>query len=315
MPKNKVQFQRGLSLNRFQQLYGTTEQCESALFNKRWPSGFVCPKCNHTEYYKLTTRPLYQCQHCRFQTSLTSGTIFDSSKLPLTLWFLAIYLITQSKDGISSLNLARLLGISANAALRLKHKLQQVMKKHDDRLQLSGIVQVDDSYWGGKRHDGQRGRGASGKTPFLAAISTNCKGHPIHMRLSRIKAFTSAEVSRWSTKHLDVSTIVVSDGFHCFSGIGQAGFLHESIVTGGGHASMQIKVFTWVNTMLGNVKKSIHGTYHSVSSQHLPRYLAEFCFRFNRRFNLGSMLGTLVNAAVNSKPIPQRILKLAEKWW
>lgn len=109
-------------------------------------------------------------------------------------------------------------------------------------------------------------------------------------------------------------SIVVSDGLHCFAGIGQAGFLHESIVTGGGYASMQIKVFTWVNTMLGNVKKAIHRTYHSVSRKHLPRYLAEFCFRFNQRFNLGSMVGTLVRAAVNSNPIPQRILKLAEKW-
>jgi hypothetical protein len=108
---------------------------------------------------------------------------------------------------------------------------------------------------------------------------------------------------------------VVSDGLRCFAGIGQAGFLHESIVTGGGYASMQIKVFTWVNTMLGNVKKAIHGTYHSVSRKHLPRYLAEFCFRFNQRFNLGSMVGTMVKNAGKSKPIPQRILKLAEKWW
>ncbi|RJX20427.1 MAG: IS1595 family transposase [Desulforudis sp.] len=315
MPKNKIQFQRGLSLQRFQQLYGTSAQCQEVLLKKRWPSGFVCPQCNHTLYYKLATRPLYQCQRCRCQTSLTSGTIFDSSKLPLTIWFLAIYLISQSKDGLSSLNLARILGVSANAGLRLKHKLQQVMKNEDDRLQLSGIVQVDDAYWGGKKHDGKRGRGASGKTPFLAAVSTNCKGHPIHMRLSRVRSFTSAEVSRWSAKHLQTSTLVVSDGLHCFSGIAQSGFLHETIITGGGYESMQIKVFSWVNTMLGNVKKSIHGTYHSVSRKHLPRYLAEFCFRFNRRFNLGFMVGALVKASAHSKPIPQHKLKLAEIWW
>jgi hypothetical protein len=104
MPKNEVQFQRGLSLHRFQQLYGAPKQCEAALFNKRCPHGFFCPKCQHTGYYKLTTRPLYQFQRCRSQTSLTSSTIFDSSKLPRTLWFLAIYLITQSEEGISSLN-------------------------------------------------------------------------------------------------------------------------------------------------------------------------------------------------------------------
>jgi hypothetical protein len=152
------------------------------------------------------------------------------------------------------------------------------MKDHDDRLQLSEIVQVDNSYWGGKKYDGQRGCGASGKTSFLAAVSTNCKSHPFHMQLSRVPAFTSAMISRWSLQHLQPGTIAVSDGFHCFAGIGQAGFLHESIVTGGGYASVQIKVFTWVNTMLDNVKKAVHDTYHSVSRKHLSRYLTEFCF-------------------------------------
>jgi len=288
---------------------------QKALFQSRWSNGFVCPKCDHNQCYKLKTRFLYQCKQCRYQCSLTSGTIFDSSKLSLTVWFLAIYLITQSKDGISSLNLSRLLGVSANAALRIKHKLQQVMKDHDDQRQLPGIVQIDDAYWGGKKHDGKRGRGASGKTPFLVAVSTNIKGHPIYMRLSKVKSFTSAEIIKWSIQHLHPACIVVSDGLPCFAGIAQSGFLHESIVTGGGYKSMQIRVFTWVNTVLGNVKKAIHGTYHSVSSKHLPRYLAEFCYRFNHRFDLCSMVGSLIKAAINSKPIPYRLLKRAEKWW
>ncbi len=315
MPKNKIQFQKGFSLPEHYQSYGTEEQCQTALFKKRWPNGFACPQCDHNQYYKLTTRLLYQCKKCRYQCSLTSGTIFDSSKLPLTIWFLAIYLITQSKDGISSLNLARSLGISANASLRIKHKLQQIMKEHDDAHQLPGIIQLDDAYMGGKRHDGKRGRGASGKTPFLSAVSTNIHGNPIYMRLSRIKSFTSSEVSHWSRKHLHPDSIVVSDALKCFSGIKQAGFLHEAIVTGGGHESMKINVFTWVNTMIGNVKNKIRGTHHWVSRKHLPRYFAEFCFRFNHRFRLGSMIGLLLKVAVNSNPIPYQQLKLAEEWW
>jgi hypothetical protein len=181
-----------------------------------------------------------------FHTSLTSGTIFDSSKLPLTLWFLAIYLITQSKEGIlfsQSGPLPRRISQCGTAAQT--HKPQQVMKDHDDCLQLAGIVQMDDSYWGGKRHDGKRGRGASGETSFLAAVSTNCKGHPVHMRLSRVPAFTSAVVGHWSLQHLQPGSIVVSDGLHCFAGIGQAGFLYESIVTGGGlcqHADQGVRL-------------------------------------------------------------------------
>ena len=188
----------------------------------------------------IQTRALYQCSHCRHQCSLISDTIFASTKLPLTTLFLAIYFITQSKDGISSLNLARTLGITANAAQRVKHKLQQVMKHADDSRPLPGIVQLDDTYWDGRKHGGKRGRGASGKTPFLAAVSTNIKGQPIYMRLIRVKAFTTAEVSQWSLKHLHHQSIVVSDGYYCFRGVTRSGFIHESIVAGGRHKSMEI---------------------------------------------------------------------------
>ncbi|PID72239.1 MAG: hypothetical protein CSB34_03220 [Desulfobulbus propionicus] len=103
------------------------------MFKFRWPNGFECPYCGHTGgHCYIASRKVLQCNNCRTQTSLTAGTIFASTKLPLTVWFLAIYFITQSKDGISSLNLARTLGVSANTALRLKHKLQQTMKERDD---------------------------------------------------------------------------------------------------------------------------------------------------------------------------------------
>ena len=315
MPKNKVQFQKGLSLPQFQKLYGSEEQCRSQLFKYRWPHGFICPKCGHKHFYKLSSRALYQCCSCRFQTSLISGTVFESSKLPLTTWFLAIYLITQSKDGISALNLSRCLGISANASLRLKHKLQQVMKEADDAYPLYTLVQLDDAYWGGKKHDGVRGRGATGKTPFIAAVSTNLRGHPLFMRLSRVACFSSSEIKRWASKHIGRYSLVLSDGLPGFKGIAAAGFYHKSVVTGGGYESMKMPAFTWVNIMLGNIKRSLHGTYHAISSKHLPRYLAEFCYRFNRRFNMGLMVNSLARNAINSKPIPQHQLKLAEEWW
>ena len=181
MPKNRIQFQKGLSLQQFHQLYGTEEQCRALLF--RCPQGFICPQCGHKHFYKLTSRVLYQCCSCRFQSSLISGTVFESSKLPLTIWFLAIYLIAQSKDSISTLNLSRSLGISANASLRLKHRLQQVIKQADDAQPLHTIIQFDGTNWGGKKHDGDRGRGATGKTPVIAAVSTNLQGHPLYMRV------------------------------------------------------------------------------------------------------------------------------------
>ena len=97
---------------------------------------------------------------------------------------LAVHLVTQSKDGIPSLNLARTIGVSAKAALRLKHKLQQVMKNRDDHLVLRGLLLIDDAYWGGKRRDGKRGRTATGKNPLVAALSLTREGRPLYLKLS-----------------------------------------------------------------------------------------------------------------------------------
>jgi len=116
MAKNKIQFQKGLSLTDFLSQYGTEEQCREALFKMRWPQGFQCPKCGHQGYCEIRDRKVYQCYKCHAQTSLIQGTIFAGTKLPLRLWLMGIYLVTQAKDGISSLNLARTVGIMLSAA-------------------------------------------------------------------------------------------------------------------------------------------------------------------------------------------------------
>lgn len=188
MSKNKVQFQKGISIHRVMSMYGTEEQCHKRLFNMRWPAGFCCPQCGHDKYCQLKSRPLYQCNQCHRQTSLTAGTLFSGSKLPLTVWFLAIYLLTQEKNGISALELSRQLGVSYNAAWRLKHKLMQAMKERDDEIPLTGFIQLDDAYWGGVRR-GTPGRGAKEKRPFVAAVSLNEQGHPIHMQFSAFEVF------------------------------------------------------------------------------------------------------------------------------
>lgn len=154
MPKNSIQRQKGLSLHKFLEVFGSEENCRAKLYELRWPDGFKCPQCSCTHFYTVSSRNLYQCTHCRHQTSLISGTIFESSKLSLTTWFLAIYFITQSKDGISALNLRRLLGIFVNAAFRMKQKIQHVMKSADDKLLLQNLVELDDVYWGGKKKVG-----------------------------------------------------------------------------------------------------------------------------------------------------------------
>jgi hypothetical protein len=243
------------------------------------------------------------------------GTIFASTKLPLQLWFLGIYLVTQAKDGISSLNLARTIGISANAALRMKHKLQQVMKNQDDRRVLQGVLMMDDVYWGGKKRDGKRGRGASGKMPLVAALSLSPEGHPLYFKLSHLQGFTREEIRAWSTKYIGPGSHVVSDGLNCFAAVTETSCSHEPIITSQGGRYDDGKVFQWLNTVIGNVKNAFHGTHHAVSEHHLSRYLGEFCYRFNRRFQLDTMVDRLAYVALRTQPLPQRLLKLAEVRW
>ena len=314
MAKNQVQFQKSISIHAFIEMYGQEEQCQKRLFDMRWPTGYRCPFCEHDKYCQLKSRSVYQCNQCHHQASLTSGTLFSYSKLPLTIWFLAIYLITQAKNGISALELSRQLGVSYNAAWRLKHKLMQAMKERDDENPLYGFIQLDDVYWGGVKR-GVRGRGAKGKRPFVAAVSMNEEGHPMHMRFSAVNGFKKQELTQWAKTHIRPKSLVISDGLACFRGIEDADSIHQAIITGGGPDCVELPYFKWVNTMISNVKNSMHGTYHAINQKHLPRYLAEFCFKFNRRFNLEKMIEQLIYSSIQTAPMPQRLLKLAEARW
>ena len=170
----------------------------------------------------MTSRKL-QRNRCHRQTSVTAGTIFDSTKLALTVWFQAIYLITQDKKGISAMKLHRHLGISYNAAWRMKHKLMQVMMERDRQFPLTGWVELDDAYLGGERSGGKRGRGAPAKTPFVAGVETNEKGHPLRMKLTVVEGF------RRNRRLLGAGTSVVSDGLACFHGVTAAGCAHHKL--------------------------------------------------------------------------------------
>ncbi|QFY88949.1 IS1595 family transposase [Magnetovirga frankeli] len=311
--KNRVQFQKGYSLAEFLRDYGTEEQCRQALFRWRWPEGYVCPECGGRKYCTLPSRGgLFQCNHCHHQHSLTSRTIFDSSKLPLTTWFLAMHLLTQAKTGLSALALHRQLGVAYNTAWSMKHKLMQVMKERDDGYTLSGTIQLDDVYWGGEHRGGKVGRGSPNKTPFVAAVSTTDAGHPLYMNLQVVKGFRSAEILKWSRNQLAPGSTVYSDGLACFRAFTAAGCQHIPIVTGGGPDSVKHEEFTWVNTMIGNVKNAVTGVYHAMQHKHLSRYLAEYCYRFNRRFALETLLPRLGWAAARTPPMPYQLLKMAE---
>ena len=157
--------------------------------------------CGYHKYCQLHTRKVFQCIRCKHQASLTAGTLLENTKLPLSTWFLAIYWLTQSKNGISAMDLKRQLGVSYNTAWMLKHKLMQAMRERDDSQPLGGIVEMDDAYLGGEAVGGKRGRGAARKTPFLAAAQVSEDGRPQRLRLSPVVGFRRRAVQAWAQQH------------------------------------------------------------------------------------------------------------------
>lgn len=310
MARNLVQFQKGLSLGEFIKHYGTEEQCFDALYHWRWPSGFLCPHCSYDQCCELNHRRLQQCNRCRRQVSITANTIFESTKLPLTVWFQGIYLVMQDKKAISTMELHRHLGISYNAAWRMKHKIMQVMMEREAKQPLSGIVEMDDGYLGGERSGCKPGRGADGKTPFVAAVQTTMDGWPEKIKLSIVKGFRKTEIARWSEQHLTPGSTAITDGLACFSGVLEGHCEHEPIVCGGGRASVEAPEFYWVNTILGNLKSALRSVYHSIQPKYAQRYLADYQYRFNRRFDLTQLMPRFLFVALRTPPMPEKLLKI-----
>jgi ribosomal protein L37AE/L43A len=305
MPRNQVQFQKGLNLIEFNRRYGREEQCHAALIAMRWPDGFVCPECGGKAHSYTAVRRIFQCSACRKQTSARAGTIFHKSTTPLTKWFLAMHLITAAKNDISSLELSRQIGVKWDTAWLIKQKLMEVMQQRNSIYKLAGDVQIDDAYLGGEKpaKPGKTGRGAEGKLPFVIAVATR-DGKPVHMQLRRVPAFTQEALKDYAAANIEPGSWIISDGLNCFPGVKDADMKHLPVVTGGGRPEHPF--FKWVNIGLGNLKSAIIGTCRSFDEQHADRYLAAYEWRFNRRFDLAQNLERLARVALQTLPKPYR---------
>lgn len=314
MPQNRVQYQTGFSMSEFFGEYGSPAQCEAVVRRWRWPEGFTCPRCaqsSHSEF-RRGARLYFQCSACRYQCSLLSGTIFESSKLPLPIWFLAMHLMTQAKNNVSALELKRHLGVSYPTAWMVKHKLMEVMRLREASRQLTGRVEVDDAYLGGEHHGGKPGRGSPNKISFVAAVQTTESGEPIFVCYSK-RAFTKESIQTFADQTLLAPATLVSDGLACFTAVQGTGIHHERYVTGGGRESVKHPSFWAVNTLLGNLKTSLSGTYHAFGfAKYSHRYLAQIQYLFNRRFDLRSILRRLVRSACATPPHAGGQLRVAE---
>lgn len=301
MSMNRVQFQKGMSLIEFHEQYGTEEQCEQALFEANWPTGFHCPACSHNRcnHYRVEERSITQCTRCKWQRSLKAGTVFQSTRLPLMKWFLAMYLLTQTKNNVSALELTRVLGVCYRTAWRLKHKLMQAMQTRETNRHLTQRVEVDDAYLGGEKIGGKRGRGSENKVPLMVAVEAELGGSVRHVRVDVVSGFNHEAMREWSQRVFATEAQVVSDGQWSIGVVAEMGCQHERLPSENArHSAKRIELRN-VNTVISNMKTAISGTYHAFKfKKYAKRYVAEFQYRFNRRFDLSVILPRLLVACV-----------------
>jgi hypothetical protein len=300
-----------MSIPEFMRSFGTEARCAEAITAARWPDGFRCPRCAVADHCVVGhgARKLFQCYGCRLQTSLTAGSLMEHTKLPLVTWFLAIYLISQAKTGLSSLALKRQLGVSYPTAWLLQQKISRAMGQQDSIHRLGGKVQLDDAYLGGERSGGKSGRGSENKVPFVAAVSVDKAGRPLHLKLNLVSGFTSQALSKWAKANLLPGTVVSSDGLGCFAAVVDAGCMHRPTVVGG-LKPRDLPAFKWVNTVLGNLKTTLAGCHHALKyRQYAEHYLAAFAYRFNRRLDLRGLVAHLVVDVARAKPVQEKIVR------
>jgi transposase-like protein len=305
MKINTKSFKAEMNLPKLVEQFGNDEKCRARLVELRWPKGVTCPRCQSQSISTIAERSQYDCNACRYQFSVTSGTIFHDTHLPLTKWFFAIYLMTESKKGMSALQIKRTLSISYETAWFLCHRIRAAMRDINAEL-LRGIVEVDETYVGGKtRHMGHGYKG--NKAIAIGAIQRAGK-----IRLQVITHANKATLHKFIRDNTAPDTeAIYTDELPAYWGIDDADTRHESVchsaeewVRGDVHTN-------GIENVWSLLKRSIIGSYHRVSIKHLDAYLDELEHRFNNRKNEYIFRDTLTKL-VNAAKLPyQELIKAA----
>ena len=271
----------GMNLPELFERFGTEEKCRDYLEELRWPEGVKCPRCESESISRITTRNQLDCNDCRYRFSVTTGTLFHDSHLPLTKWFMATYLVTESKKGISAKQLQRMLKVSYKTAWYLAHRIRDAMGDDDQPL-LRGIVEVDETFVGGRRLGVGRGRYRDEDNPPVAGVAQ--RGGEVRLRVVRDRS--RGTLHGFIREHVaDEAEAIYTDEWIGYQGIGDADTRHESV----NHSAKEyVRADVHTNTVEGVwslFKRGIVGSYHQISAKHLPAYLDEMEFRFNNREN------------------------------
>ena len=288
----------------FDEQFPSEEACHKYLVKLRWPSGFVCPRCGATEEAWLTARGLMHCKRCSHQSSVTAGTLFHRTRMPLRAWFHAIWWVTSQKNGASALGLQHILGLgSYETAWTWLHKLRRAMIR-PGRDRLTGRVEVDESFVGGFEA-GAGGRHVGKKV--LVAIAAEVRGRAAtgRIRLEAVEDSSATSLLRFVERVVTPGSTVITDGLNSYSNLEKIGYKHSVRISRKREDGSRL--LPRVHRVASLLKRWLLGTHQgSVERQHMPYYLDEFTFRFNRRTSRhrGLLFYRLLHQAVNLGPVP-----------
>ncbi len=274
----------------FDQEFPNDDACLEWIMKYRYPNGVHCPKCNKvTKYYRVAKRTCFECDICGNQIYPLVGTIFEKSTTPLHTWFHAMWLLANTRCGISAKQLQRETGVTYKTAWRMFKQIRTLMS--EDITGLDGVVEVDETYIGGRK-SGKRGRGASGKTIVMGMVDRD--GSAIAKIVPDVKASTLLPmIENYVAK--DGKTVVYTDELQSYNNIEKLGYGHEVVQ----HAAKQyVNGVVHVNTaeaLWSTIKRGIDGVNHHVSPVYLQGYLDSYLFRYNHRKDETPMFETLMN--------------------
>jgi transposase-like protein len=232
---------------------------------------------------------------------LKVDTIFENSNIPLVKWFWMIYLLANQKNGCAALALKRYLSISYKTALYMTHKIRTAMAARDAQYKLAGLVEMDDSYFGGKKFPGKRGRGSENKSTVIVGVQLSEDRRPQFTNMIKVQNMEENNIKEPLAEHIAKESIITTDGYSSYKVLKKYDYIHIPLVIG--EPKQAGKLLPWVHIMIANVKSNIRGTHHGVSPKHLQRYLSEFSYRCNRRFDLTSIFDRLITACIAVEPI------------
>jgi hypothetical protein len=297
------------SLIDFQRRFGDEAACVRYLFAARWPEGFVCPGCGNGKAWELQTKAwTWECTGCGKQTSVTAGTIMHHSKLSLTTWFWASYLMATHSNGISALQLQRQLALgSYKTAWLMCTKLRRSMVA-PDRSPLAGLVEVDETEIACRRKNdpltGGGRRSHQGKMLVVGAVEVEDGGAgPGRVRLAEVPDYSADSLHSFIADNLAAGATAKTDGWSAYPGA--PGVSHDPHVIGKMAAHV---VLPWVHRIFANLKVWALGVYHGLRRPHLQSYLDEFVFRFNRRRTRHAAFRSLLGIAAGREPITYQML-------